>query len=259
MTLPTISLEGSPNFRDLGGYRTADGKQVRTNVLFRSGHLAQLTDEDLAKLEQVGIRTVVDFRPDHEVDMFGRDRLNGSVELVSIPIGDHGHHQDFYDKIQAGDFTHLHDLENASRQMIGNNAKDFAGLLRLIAEGENLPLVFHCIGGKDRTGVAAALILTLVGVPWETVRDDYLRSNDATRGMLEEQIARLSGGKVPVGNSSEENIAALRRFFIVEPAYIDAAHEEIERVAGSFDRYVTEWLDLSAGDVAAIRRNLLVD
>lgn len=254
----TLPLQGSPNFRDIGGYEAADGRRVRRNILFRSGHLAHLTDSDVMTLEQLGIRTVVDFRPDFDVDLFGEDRLPADVEQLSIPIGDHENHQDFYDKIKAGDFTHLADLAAASREMIGNNATDFGALLRLIAEREKLPLVFHCIGGKDRTGVATALILSLVGVPWEKVREDYLRSNEATKGMLEEQVSRLSAGKVPVGHSTEENIAALRRFFVLEPGYIDAALEEIERIAGSFDRYVTEWLGLSAEQVAAIRDNLLV-
>jgi len=255
--MESITLEGSANFRDLGGYQTADGRTVRTGVVFRSGHLANLTDADVVRLDALGLKTVVDFRADHELEVFGHDRLNGSVDRVSIPIGNHKDHQDFYESIQAGDFTALHDLAQASRTMVRDNADDFAALLRLIAESDNLPLVFHCIGGKDRTGVAAALILSLLGVPWETVRTDYLRSNEALRGTLEEQISRLSDGKVPVGQTNDENLAALRKFFILEGSYIDAARDEIANIAGSFENYVAEWLQLSQDHIAAIRTNLL--
>jgi protein-tyrosine phosphatase len=254
----TVTLEGSPNFRDLGGNRTTDGQVVRRGLLFRSGHLAQLTDSDLVTLGRLRITTVVDFRPDHEIEMFGADRIDGAIPRVSIPIGDHPDTPAFYESIKAGDFTTLHDLADASRTMIRENAAQFAELLHLLIESNNLPLIFHCIGGKDRTGVATALILSLLGVPWETVRSDYLQSNTATHGVLEKQISRLSNGTIPVGASTEENIAALRRFFVLDGAYIDAALTEIELLAGSVGNYASQWLDLSPKDIASLRRNLLI-
>ncbi len=237
MNTPQFTLEGSPNFRDLGGYVTSDGRIVRSGILFRSGHLAQLTDGDVARLDELGISTIVDFRPQHEIEIFGPDRIDGDIRKYSFPISDHDAGPDFYESIQAGDFSGLHDLAKASRKMIRDNAAEFGALLRLVGEGDNLPLIFHCIGGKDRTGVAAALILTLVGVPWDTVREDYLRSNKTLEGVLEEQISRLSGGKVPVGRSNDANIEALRRFFILDGANIDAARDEVMRISGSFENY----------------------
>ena len=78
-------------------------------------------------------------------------------------------------------------------------------------------------------------------------------------GVLEEQISRLSGGQGPVAGSTEESIAALRKFFVLESSYIDAARDEIERVAGSFKRYVSDWLGLTSIEVSAVRNNLLID
>lgn len=254
----TITLEGSPNFRDLGGYRTTDGRAVRRGVLFRSGHLAQLTDPDVALLDRIGVRTVVDFRPHPEIEIFGADRIDGAIRRVSIPIGDHPDAPALYKAISAGDFTALHDLSEASRTMVRDHSGQFAELIHLVAQGGNLPLIFHCIGGKDRTGVASALILSLLGVPWETVRTDYLRSNEATRGVLEAQISRLSNGTIQVGDSSDENIEALRKFFILEGSYIDAVRDEIEDVAGSLDNYAEQWLRLSPDDITALRTTLLV-
>jgi protein-tyrosine phosphatase len=143
--------------------------------------------------------------------------------------------------------------------MIRDNAAEFGALIRLVAESDNLPLIFHCIGGKDRTGVAAALILTLVGVPWDAVREDYLRSNETLEGVLEEQISRLSGGKVPVGQSSDANVEALRRFFILDGANIDAARDEVLRLSGSFENYAVEKMGLSRSHLDSLRASLLTN
>jgi protein-tyrosine phosphatase len=253
-----VALVGAPNFRDLGGYRTTDGRAVRTGTLFRSGHLAHLTDGDLDLLGRIGIATVVDFRPDREVEMFGPDRLRDGTTYVSIPIGDGAHTPAAYEAVQAGDFTGLHDLAEASRTMIRENATEFRDLIHLIAEKDNLPLVFHCIGGKDRTGVASALILSILGIPWPTVRADYLLSNKMMQGVVEEQISRLSAGKLSAVEPTAQNLAALRRFFVLKGSYIDAAREESERLAGSFPNYVAQCIELSPGDIASLRANLLL-
>lgn len=258
MEKPSIHLDGAPNFRDLGGYQTADGRMVRPGVLFRSGHLARLSDSDRSCLEALEIRTVVDFRREREVGIFGADALGHQVTEVPLPIPGHDDDDRVYESIRSGDFTALHDLSEASRMMVREAASQFGALLRLIAEGSNLPLVYHCIGGKDRTGVASALILTILGVPWQTVRTDYLRSNERLAGFLEEQIARLSARNTTAGDSNSESIAALRRFFVLDASYIDAARDEIQQLAGSFDAYVSDWLELSPAEIASLRGSLLV-
>ena len=253
-------ITGARNFRDLGGYRTVDGRVVRSGRVYRSAHLANLTDADLVTLERLGIRTVVDFRPDVEKEMTGHDRLPDGVRYVTVAIGDPTLAPDVHQALQHGDFTALHDLEQGNRMLIREFGEELGRTLRLISEAGNLPLVFHCIGGKDRTGMTAVLLLAILGVPTDQIRADYLRSNDAVAPTPEAQeaffdtLVKRSGAN---GELTDEQRLALRRFFILDDSYFDAAWDEIRRLAGSLDRYVKEHLGLADTHIAAMRNALL--
>lgn len=252
-------LEGSPNFRDLGGYTTDNGQMVRYGKVFRSGHLAKLTDADVEQLVALGLNTVVDFRPNTEQDMFGIDRLPAETTYISIPIGDATMAPAMHLALQNGDYTALHDLADANRKLIRDYTTQFGEVLRLIADPASHPIAFHCIGGKDRTGIAAALLLFTLGVPWDDVRRDYLRSNNRLQGAVEDQIAGLTGSPDAPARPrpTEENLAALRRFFIVESSYIDAGRDEAERLAGSLEQYIRDHLGVSNELQASLRTTLL--
>ena len=127
-------------------------------------------------------------------------------------------------------------------------------------EGNNLPLVFHCIGGKDRTGMTAILLLSILGVPEDLVRADYIRSNDAlgTDSAAQETfLSRAMRRSQSQTELSEENRAALQRFFILDDSYFEAAWDEIYRISGSFDEYVHAHLGLTDDHVASLRALLL--
>lgn len=254
-----ITLDGAPNFRDLGGEETTDGYKVRSGLVFRSGHLANLTDDDMKRLADAGLQTVVDFRPETEREITGIDRVPQDAGYVTIPIGDPRMAPHVKRALEEGDFTVLPDLRDANRSLISGFAPELGRTLELAGDPSNLPLVFHCIGGKDRTGMAAALLLSILGVPREKVQDDYLQSNGRIGGTVPDQDAFLDSvtGRYTDTPLSEENRAALRRFFVLESEYIEAAWDEIDRVAGSFDVYVRRNLGLSEETVERLRANLL--
>ena len=257
MTDPTeTTLEGAPNFRELGGYRTTSGHTVRTGRLFRSGHLAQLTDRDLLTFARLGIRTVVDFRPRSEQDMFGADRLPPDVDYIEIPIGDPAAAPAVGRAFERGDFTSLPDLGAANRLLVRNYAAEWRRLFDLVADVDRHPLVFHCIGGKDRTGLGAALLLSALGVPWATVVQDYLRSNDRIRGAVEDQLSQLAGRHHPVRHDGA-SLDALRRFFVLEASYLDEAYDEAVRLAGSVDNYIQNVLGIDAEQRQLLRNQLV--
>ncbi|MDJ0925894.1 MAG: tyrosine-protein phosphatase [Acidimicrobiia bacterium] len=251
-------LEGAPNFRDLGGCEARDGYVVRRGLVFRSGHFANLTDDDLVAFANLGIKTVIDFRPLYEQDMSGHNRLPEGIEYVPIPIGDPAMAPEVKRALIDGDFSSLPDLRDANRRLIREFATQLGEALRLIAAPERLPLAFHCIGGKDRTGMAAALLLTLLGVPWETVKADYMRTNGRMGGAggVDAFIAKLAAEREwdPI---SEEDLAGLRKFFVLEEEYIEAAWDEIERVAGSFCGYVHRYLGITDSMIETMRATLL--
>ncbi len=258
--MPHSLMEGARNFRDIGGFGTDDGSRVRTGMVFRSDRLANLTDSDMERFADLGIRTVVDFRPDLEKELTGSNRLPDGVHYVTFPIGDAAMAPDVRFALEHGDFTALPDLMEGNRRLIREFPGEIGATLRMIGEASNLPPVFHCIGGKDRTGMTAALLLAILGVPEDDIRADYLRSNDALGTDAAAQAAFLNGFLQRSGRSTElsdEERRALRRFFILEDSYFDAAWDEIAMVAGSLDAYVRDHLGLSEDEIASLRHLLL--
>ena len=251
-------LEGAPNFRDIGGYAAAGGFVVKHGLVFRSGHLAHLTDGDLDLLHSLGIKTVIDFRPRYEKEMTGHNRMPDQINYVPIPIGDPAMAPEVKRALVDGDFSFLPDLRDANRTLIRDFSIQLGAALQLIAEPDNLPLVFHCIGGKDRTGMAAALLLTLLGVPFSTVKDDYMKTNGRLErdadidAVIDRLAAERNWDSIP-----EEGRRALRRFFVLEEEYIEAAWDEIERVAGTFCGYAHRYLGLSDAKIQKMRSALL--
>jgi len=232
---------------------------VRRSRVFRSGHLAAITDADLARLETAGIRTVIDFRPENEQEVFGIDRLPTTAHLVSIPIGEAGMAPAVHAALRRGDYRALPDLAVGNRILVRDHAEQLGQTLRLIATAENHPVVMHCIGGKDRTGVAAALLLSLLGVPWPDVVRDYLRSNERLTGpdSTQRRLLAAATGADPEQATSSEDRAALRRFFQVEESYLEAARGEMERISGSLRAYAREELHLTDQDVTSLQELLL--
>lgn len=178
-----VPLHGTFNFRDLGGYR-ADGGHTRWGRLFRSDALGNLDDHDIATLRGLGLAMVVDLRTSVEVNGSGRGPLGTTdIGYMHRSIIEETAAQSAAAPAEPGEELGERYLYYAE---VGRAA--FAGLVDLIATETNLPLVFHCAAGKDRTGVLAAVVLSLVGVGRDDVVADYL----ATREGLTAIVARLA-------------------------------------------------------------------
>ena len=173
-----LPLQGGRNFRDLGGYRTADGRSVKWGLLYRSGQMHDLTAADYTYLQKRGIRTVCDFRdtgertreptlwPAGQRPKVLSDDYTLDVSAMKLPGDPAGWTREQVVTAMTATYPQLLDQFN------GQYARMFAELL-----AGDVPLAFHCTAGKDRTGVAAALLLTALGVPRTTVVEDYLLSN----------------------------------------------------------------------------------
>lgn len=176
-----VVLEGARNCRDLGGYPTAGGRHVRTGALYRSDRLSTLTPDDLEELGGRGIRTVVDFRAGPEVER-DRSRLWPDVTShISLPVGDTVDGDiSMVDQIFEGRLRSVSedDMTELYLKMIGTYGERFAQLVAIAADIDHLPMLFHCTAGKDRSGIASALLLEALGVDRETVLDDYCLSNE---------------------------------------------------------------------------------
>lgn len=254
-----VLLQGVPNFRDIGGYEATDGRVVRSGGVFRSGMLGNATDDDLATLGALGLLTVVDLRTQTEIDMFGMDRIpdGASVASFSMPIA--GADPIMEEAMRSGRFPVLPNLTDVNRSYIADDASQIGAVLELLSYRENQPAVVHCLGGKDRTGVVIALLLTILGVPWATVRADYLRSNDYYERAMNDPRNSLNramesrAGDVP--NFGDED--SKRAFFILQPEYIDVVLEEVTKGSRSVADFVTHQLGLSDATVERLRSELL--
>ena len=183
-----VLLEGAVNFRDIGGYRTGDGREVKWGKVFRSDGLARLTDKDHQVLTQMGIERVFDFRTPAEVGE-SPDNLpgDGSITHVNLPVT-HGKVDfvDAMDRLKQGDVSWLTPdfMVNGYIRNIEEYAGAWGEVINFMADPKGPVFLFHCTGGKDRTGTCAALILLLLGVDEETVIKDHQLSNTYIADML---------------------------------------------------------------------------
>ncbi len=176
-------LRGVPNFRDLGGLRTVGGQTIRSGVLFRSSGLEELTASDVTCLvDKIGLRTVIDLRSHHDHEI-AEPLLGTGIEVVNIPIERDGAPTDLTRPMRPDGRA---DMSLVYTMLLHKSADRFAEIIKLLVNGAT-PAVFHCVSGKDRTGVVAALVLESVGVTREGVVADFMRTNT----VLGELVAQL--------------------------------------------------------------------
>lgn len=246
------------NFRDVGGCTTRDGRRVRTRRLFRSGHLGGASDEDLARLAELGIRTVIDFRGAQDEDADGPARLPAGARRVNIPMSDPAGASDIRELLYRSDAAGLERLlggGGAERMMcqaaaglVTERCAEFGALLRGLAALHPLPALMHCSAGKDRTGWAASLVLLVLGVDEEMVIEHYLLSNEQRREENDRLLASPRAGMDPEW---------IRPFLEVRADYARAALAAATDHFGSFSAYVETGLGVDSQTLARLRAELL--
>ncbi|MGV9818460.1 tyrosine-protein phosphatase [Nocardia xishanensis] len=222
----SVGLQGVQNARDVGGYRTVDGRVVRTGLVYRTGQLDEATPADLAVLGERGIRVVDDLRTAYERAVAPERVPAGAIGNWNDVIG-HASPQTLITTLTGGD-----DLYRAFVTAPGANAA-FAAVLRDVIETRDGAVLYHCTAGKDRTGWATAVLLTLLGVDRATVTEDYLLSNRY----------RNAGPDDPLNGVRSE--------------WLDAAFDQVNRTYGGFDAYARDGLGLTNADLAALKGKML--
>jgi protein-tyrosine phosphatase len=237
-----LPLQGAPNFRDLGGYTTADGRVVRWGKLYRTDALNELTDDDQRYLERLGIQRIVDFRiPDEAGE--ARDKLPDSLRghYVNMPVGfNDGNYAEFIRKIMSGDTQGLN-LQGALEQGNIKFVREFTPVFRdwlhgLVGTADGAQ-VFHCTAGKDRTGLASALFLLALGVPEDQVMQDYLASNVYLKDKNEKSLWKMR--IFSFGRADTEGVKPMME---VRRSYLQAAFDTMRQDYGSIDNYLRDGL-----------------
>jgi len=244
----SLHLRSAPNFRDVGGYRTSDGRWVRMGLAYRSDQLDRLSDADLAKIASLTPALVVDLRTEAE-RRSGPDRLPPTAApLVADVMASSP--PDLAAIMRAtGPQDAVAFLTQANRQFVsGTSALSAYGVLLGRLDRADGVIVYHCTAGKDRTGWASAVLLTILGVPRATIMADYLASNAYLADKNKAMFAALP----------PDRAALLEPLMAVRPAYLDAAFAEVQAHYGGFDRYLTQGLGLNAAVLAGLRSRFLV-
>ncbi|OXS58827.1 hypothetical protein B1A99_12735 [Cohnella sp. CIP 111063] len=245
-----LPLRGAFNFRDMGGLRAEDGRTVKSGLLFRAAELTGLTQEDMVLLEQIGLKSVFDYRNRGEAEQKPDPQIGNAV-LTRVPANaaaEDQPHLSIEDLFAKG----LHKMfgEDMLLRLYASLPIDnpsYKHLMALLREPEaNLPLVHHCAGGRDRTGVGSMLILLTLGVPYETVMEDYLLSNVTLadyHGQMYDAVSKYI---------SEEELQTFRETMELQPRYLDASMNSILTAYGSFERY----LETEFGIDEVVRRHI---
>jgi len=259
-----MGLEKAPNARDLGGYVGAGGRRVRRGLLYRADALHRLSDADLAALASVKLSCLIDMRSPHEVQSVGQDRLPtpAPAQLISLPI--HDPEEKIFVSIgvlmgratgdlpfgDGADAAHL--MRRLYRWFVSSPLarRTFAAAVRIIADGEALPLMFHCTAGKDRTGWLSAIVLTALGVDRDQVTADYLVTEQLNAASNEYLLTTVLAARIPDPLAALPMLQARRE-------YVEAAFAEADAIFGGMDGYLRDGLELDESTLATLRSNLL--
>ncbi|MFT4047877.1 MAG: tyrosine-protein phosphatase [Solimonas sp.] len=244
-------LQGGRNFRDLGGYRAGAGRRVRWGRLYRSGSMAGLTAGDCEYLSGLGIRWICDLRTTSEREAAPNAWHDGAPLCWSrdyaMSLGDL---RRFFGDGPTSAAQMREMMLAVYRQLPFEQAPAYRELFARLAGGD-LPLIINCTAGKDRTGIAAALILGALGVQREAIVEDYMLTNallaaQPPSGALHRRLGHLPANVVRAVLGSDAD-------------YLEAAFSAIDERHGSVGTYLREALCVDADALAAIRRELLED
>ncbi len=265
MQIEKLELKKLNNTRDLGGFPAADGKHIAPGRLIRSGKLYKLPRSTSEKLENMGIHAVIDLRIDNEVDQYPPYMLDGT-RYVRIPLLTTAKPGITYEK------RSMPSLMNEESKLIESEYKDadeymhkiYTDILFQEDSQKNIRKVFdvfleedgcilwNCSGGKDRAGIIAMLLESVLGVPEEIVIEDYVASQEFQRKKRGAQKRLLK--IAPISHKFKELLIA---FMDARPPYITQAMDSIKEKHGSVIGYCKEALGLTDGDIQALRDKFL--
>lgn len=251
-----LPLEGATNFRDIGGYRADDGRSVKWGMVYRSDRLSRLTEHDLARLSELGLKQLFDLRtPEEQASQPNRLPVGDPPEVVPLPVSPEANGEleelmrvgRIWEKIDATDIS-AEDTRQVMcrfyRSYVVDHTAEYGSFLRRLAEAGRHPALVHCAAGKDRTGVAAALLLRVLGVSHAQILDDYQLTNRVVGTWGRE----MHDGELP---------AHVSVVIGANPDFLTAALEAMDRLCGSFEAYLREALGVGDDVRSELRAALL--
>ena len=255
-----LDLEKGVNFRELGGYETVDGKTLKFHKVLRSAGLSDLSDNDLSFLSNYGLKYDVDFRSHEEVND-KPDRVPDGAECVFDPVFEADEteaskvqNDNFIPEIGGDPTNGFHHMKDVYRDIItGDQAK---GAYRtffdklLTNDQDDDVLLFHCSAGKDRTGMGAVYLLTVLGVPMEEIKKDYLLTNKVNKGFVDNLILDLQNK----GYTDKDVLSSVRDLMTVHSDYLATAEDEIAKMSGNINNYIKDELQVTPSEIRDLKK-----
>ncbi len=267
-----LPVKGIVNARDLGGYTVRDGRTVRNGVLIRAAHLADATDADIRYLSGLPTGKVIDFRKEEE--LAGKtDRPVPGATYISLPIDASGNMAAQASEEEKKKFTGRKKFDvrkiilfaafNDKAKKVARDMyptllftpecqQQFARFFRLVLDTDQGAVLYHCTQGKDRTGIASALLLAALGADRQTIVADF----DATNKVYEKDVRKYSR-RVRFWGGKEEEIAVVKAFMGCSTENFVKALDRIDREYGSVDAYLKGPMWLSEEDIRTLRERYL--
>lgn len=248
-----LAFDGTPNFRDYGGYLNQSGKRVRWGRFYRSGQLASLTENDINYFDGLNIDTVFDFRrieeAERDVSLFPENKPN----VLGLPI-DPGSTLSFFSNLESGNLA-AEDMEGFMCTINGEFAIDHAPVYKKmfasLLEGDDKGTLVHCSAGKDRTGFAAAVILSALNVGRDVVMHDYLLTGEYFN--IDREIDRIAK-KYNWSGASD----IIRPMLAVKESYLLAAFDAIDNNFSAMNIYLEEMLGVGEEERAFLQSRYLI-
>ncbi len=247
-----LDVPGAVNLRDFGGYETTDGRRVRGGVLFRSGMLASLTPAGQAAVRDLRIGVICDLRREAERELEPTPFPSHDPRQVHVSI-DPDSAVKLRDALQGSTLdlaARVRFMTEINRELARAHRAEYRRVFGALESAEDRGFLIHCAAGKDRTGFGVAAIQFALGVPRETVIEDYLLTNEA----MDFERFILPRLRANYGDVDIDEAKALSG---VREEYIHAALDEVETSYGSFDAYLDGALGIDARRRAALRERYL--
>jgi protein-tyrosine phosphatase len=249
-----VQIEGTLNFRDIGGYATRFGRDVRKHTVYRSDGLAAVGDAGWERLTQLGIREIFDLRHEVELRTASYESPDG-INVTNLAIGPkevQTEAKDVFELMKSGgeDDFGLDYMIDMYGRIFADHAAAFGELLTHLADRRRLPAVFHCTAGKDRTGIAAALVLSVLGVDRKTILDDYELSNEFRSTRRIEQLR-------PQLEAEGIDVERVRPYLSAPRPALEAALTGVDVSNGGVDGFLVERAGVAPGTLEALREVLL--
>lgn len=239
------------NFRDLGGYKTSDGRKIKKGIFFRSAHLTNLNQEDIDKLRSLNIKHIFDYRNDDEAERYPSTLIE-SIKNIRIPaLKMPSTESDEFDSIETMvseffDKGLAYDRMKDSYYRLPVENESYKNLINLVRDPNMVPILCHCTAGKDRTGVGCSIILMLLGVERHDIIEEYLKSE----GYVNEFIAEFLSFRPDLSHVPEEK---LRYIFGVNEEYIKESFRKIDEMYESIEDYFLKEYNITEEEIKTIR------